>query len=125
MRRAPLKLLQVLMSIQALILVPDPFFNEPGYERSRNTAEGDAQSRQYNETIREAAIRYAMIAQIRSPTPEFKEAIQLHFRLRKNALLTQVMTEAPSHPHRTSFISHERSRRCVGVHGFIVRRSLL
>ena len=28
-------LLQVLMSIQALILVPDPFFNEPGYERNR------------------------------------------------------------------------------------------
>ena len=29
-------LLQVLMSIQALILVPDPFFNEPGYERTRS-----------------------------------------------------------------------------------------
>ena len=28
-------------SIQALILVPDPFFNEPGYERIRGTAEGD------------------------------------------------------------------------------------
>ena len=47
-------LLQVLMSIQALILVPDPFFNEPGYERNRGTPEGDRQSRQYNETIREA-----------------------------------------------------------------------
>ena len=26
-------LLQVLVSIQSLILVPDPYFNEPGYER--------------------------------------------------------------------------------------------
>ena len=26
-------LLQVLISIQSLILVPDPYFNEPGYER--------------------------------------------------------------------------------------------
>eukprot|EP00966_Prymnesium_polylepis_P308737 7134428-Prymnesium_polylepis.1 len=59
-------LLQVLMSIQALILVPDPFFNEPGYERIRNTPEGDLQSRQYNETLREATVRYAMIQQIKS-----------------------------------------------------------
>merc|ERR1711871_1215185 len=42
-------LLQVLMSIQALILVPDPFFNEPGFERNRGTPEGDRQSRHYNE----------------------------------------------------------------------------
>ena len=28
---------------RALILVPDPFFNEPGYERVRNTPEGDVQ----------------------------------------------------------------------------------
>ncbi|EOD17738.1 hypothetical protein EMIHUDRAFT_57763, partial [Emiliania huxleyi CCMP1516] len=37
-------LLQVLMSVQALILVPDPFFNEPGYERIRGTPQGDSQS---------------------------------------------------------------------------------
>ena len=47
-------LLQVFISVQALILVPDPFFNEPGYERIRGTAEGDRESRRYNETIREA-----------------------------------------------------------------------
>ena len=35
---------QVLMSIQALILVPDPYFNEPGYERERSTPSGDRQS---------------------------------------------------------------------------------
>ena len=33
------------MSVQALILVPDPFFNEPGYERIRGTPQGDSQSR--------------------------------------------------------------------------------
>ena len=54
-------LLQVLMSIQALILVPDPFFNEPGYERTRGTPEGDRQNRAYNENIREATVRFAMI----------------------------------------------------------------
>jgi hypothetical protein len=29
--------LQVMVSIQSLILVPDPFFNEPGYESMRNS----------------------------------------------------------------------------------------
>ncbi|CAH1128208.1 unnamed protein product [Ceutorhynchus assimilis] len=29
--------LQVLVSIQSLILVPEPYFNEPGYERARGT----------------------------------------------------------------------------------------
>ncbi|KAL1504725.1 hypothetical protein AB1Y20_008503 [Prymnesium parvum] len=83
-------LLQVLMSIQALILVPDPFFNEPGYERVRNTPEGDQRSRKYNETIREGTVRFAMIEQIRRPLPELKKTIHRHFYLRKAAILQQV-----------------------------------
>lgn len=31
---------QVLVSIQSLILVPDPYFNEPGYEDSMHTDQG-------------------------------------------------------------------------------------
>ena len=83
-------LLQVLMSIQALILVPDPFFNEPGYERNRGTPEGNAQSRSYNETIREATVRYAMIGQINKPATDLEEPIRTHFRLRRAAVLEQV-----------------------------------
>ena len=83
-------LLQVFMSIQALILVPDPFFNEPGYERTRGTPEGDRQSRAYNETIREATVRFAMIGQINKPSAELKEPILSHFRMRKDAILEQV-----------------------------------
>jgi len=83
-------LLQVLMSIQALILVPDPFFNEPGYERNRGTPEGDRQSRSYNEAIREATVKYAMIGHLKSPAAEFRDAILGHFRMRKEPLLEQV-----------------------------------
>jgi len=46
-------LLQVLVSIQSLILVPMPYFNEPGYERSMHTPEGKKQNQAYNENIRE------------------------------------------------------------------------
>ena len=32
---------QVLLSIQGMILIPDPMFNEPGYEAIKGTEEGD------------------------------------------------------------------------------------
>ncbi len=43
-------LLQLCISIQALVLVRDPYFNEPGYEMQRGTAAGMEQARLYNET---------------------------------------------------------------------------
>ena len=102
-------LLQVLMSIQALILVPDPFFNEPGYERNRGTPEGDRQSRAYNEVIREATVRYAMIAQLKhcaTATPELREPIELHFKLRKDAILQQVHGWAKDSGNSARHASH-------------------
>ena len=49
-------LLQVLVSIQSLILVPDPYFNEPGYERTRGTTDGDARSAAYDLDIRMSCV---------------------------------------------------------------------
>lgn len=54
-------LLQVLVSIQSLIFVADPYFNEPGYETIYNTPSGYAMSRQYNESRRVSTIQYGMI----------------------------------------------------------------
>lgn len=54
-----LLVLQVLISIQSLILVPDPYFNEPGYERSMNTATGKAASRDYNKVAVLCCARFA------------------------------------------------------------------
>ncbi len=34
-------LLQVLLSIQGMILIPDPMFNEPGYEAIKGSPEGN------------------------------------------------------------------------------------
>lgn len=44
-------MLQVLVSIQSLILIPKPYFNEPGYEASMNTVDGKRRSDSYNENI--------------------------------------------------------------------------
>ena len=63
----------MLVSIQSLILVSEPYFNEPGYERSRGTPTATQNSREYDANIRSAALRYGMVQQMRSPSPCFKE----------------------------------------------------
>ena len=82
-------LLQVLISIQSLILVPEPYFNEPGYEKTIGTPQGIASSRAYNSVIREATVRHAILGQLRSPTPGFEDAIRLHFFLLQNRVIEQ------------------------------------
>jgi baculoviral IAP repeat-containing protein 6 len=86
-------MLQVIVSIQSLILCAQPYFNEPGYERTIGTPEGDRQSSQYNAAIREHALRCAMIDQLKKPPAPFAEAIRAHFRERKERLMGPVRKE--------------------------------
>lgn len=59
---------QVLISIQSMILISDPYFNEPGFESSMTTTAGKEQSRAYNENLRcvgallQALLSYVMVA---------------------------------------------------------------
>eukprot|EP01041_Mallomonas_annulata_P009359 gene9359-19411_t len=50
--------LQVLVSIQSLIFVPDPYFNEPGFEAYMGTPRGVDLSRNYNEEKREETVKW-------------------------------------------------------------------
>lgn len=84
-----LKLLQVLVSVQSLILVAEPYFNEPGYERSRGTPSGTQSSREYDGNIRQATVKWAMLEQIRNPSPCFKEVIHKHFYLKRVEIMAQ------------------------------------
>lgn len=76
------RMLQVLVSIQSLILVPEPYFNEPGYEREIGTKQGERRSLEYSMPVRENCIRWAMIENLQNPPHEFREVIMEHFRLR-------------------------------------------
>lgn len=67
------RILQALVSIQSLILVPEPYFNEPGFEKSRKTEYGKKHSSKYNINIMEATVKWAMLEQLRNPTPCFKD----------------------------------------------------
>jgi baculoviral IAP repeat-containing protein 6 len=85
-------ILQLMISIQSLIFVPEPYFNEPGYESTMNSESGRTQCRQYNENIRMQTVRWAMIDQLKNPSPGFEEIIKSHFRLKKELILEQMDT---------------------------------
>lgn len=83
-------LLQVLVSIQSLILVSEPYFNEPGYERSRGTDSATQHSREYDANIRAATVKWAILQQLKEPSPCFKEVSEKHFYLKQYEILSQV-----------------------------------
>lgn len=82
-------LLQVLVSIQSLILVSEPYFNEPGYERSRGTPSGTSSSREYDANIRQATVKWAMLEQLKNPSGCFREIVTKHFWLKRHNILKQ------------------------------------
>ncbi|CAD7702080.1 unnamed protein product [Ostreobium quekettii] len=78
---------QVLVSIQSLILVPEPYFNEPGYEVTMHTENGKQASRAYSQEIREHTIHRAMIDYLKKPPKSFEQVVVTHFRLRRDNIL--------------------------------------
>lgn len=80
---------QVLISIQSQILAPQPYFNEPGYERTINTPEGKKKSEDYNNKIRMYTMCHAMRDILKNINlyPEYEEVIKKHFTLKKKYIL--------------------------------------
>lgn len=99
-------LLQVLLSIQSLIFVDSPYFNEPGYDH--NSPHHQRQSNDYNRQIRVATLQEAILGQIQCPSLMFEDCINCHFRLKKRYILEQVDEwEAMENEHdgQVSFIA--------------------
>jgi ubiquitin-protein ligase len=68
---------QIFMSIQSQIFVEQPYFNEPGYEKSMNTLNGQKNSDEYNIRIIQYTLEQAMINLLESTKkgkyPEFND----------------------------------------------------
>jgi hypothetical protein len=109
----------VLVSIQSLILVSEPYFNEPGFERSRGTPSGNHSSREYNSNIYQACVKWAMLEQIRNPSPCFKDVIYTHFWLKRNEICQQIESWIAelSRPQVS-----ERSGRAISFNSMVLRR---
>eukprot|EP01012_Entosiphon_sulcatum_P063841 TRINITY_DN9197_c0_g1_i1.p1 TRINITY_DN9197_c0_g1~~TRINITY_DN9197_c0_g1_i1.p1 ORF type:complete len:1301 (+),score=235.11 TRINITY_DN9197_c0_g1_i1:399-3905(+) len=82
-------LYQVLASIQGMILVPEPYFNEPAYEAQQGTQEGTRYSQEYNERIQIATLRHAIVGVLQQPPTGLAEVIRRHFKLSRSRIARQ------------------------------------
>ncbi|XP_076246249.1 (E3-independent) E2 ubiquitin-conjugating enzyme UBE2O [Calliopsis andreniformis] len=82
-------LLQVIVSIQGLILVPEPYFNEAGFEKQKGSQQGRENSRMYNEMVVLKLVQ-AQTKLLQHPPPVFKDIIIGHFKRHATKLLQRL-----------------------------------
>lgn len=83
-------ILQVLVSIQSLILCPEPYYNEPGYERHYGTSVGNTESNKYNEDVLRNNLKYAILGQLSQPPEGFQDIVLAHFYLKRHSLISEL-----------------------------------
>merc|ERR1719422_2251248 len=83
-------LLQLLVSIQGLILVREPYFNEAGYEKQKGTQQGEENSRMYNEMAVLKMVQ-SMTKLVRNPPKPFAEEIMDHMMDNAGKLMARLM----------------------------------
>ncbi|KAL1660626.1 hypothetical protein GGF50DRAFT_106202 [Schizophyllum commune] len=79
-------LLQVLISIQSMILCDEPYLNEPGWANQQ----GSAASMAYTKNCRRMNVRIAMLENLKNPPEPFGDIIQTHFRLKARSITAQL-----------------------------------
>ncbi|ERN20510.1 hypothetical protein AMTR_s00068p00184270 [Amborella trichopoda] len=80
-------MLQVLLSIQAIVLNSNPYFNEPGYEIQKGTPHGDKKAIAYNEQTFFLSCK-TMIYVLKTPLKHFEALVEEHFHSRAQAILS-------------------------------------
>lgn len=81
-------LYQVLISIQAQILVEHPYFNEPGFQNQYKTPSGMKNSEDYNQKVKTFTLEHAMLDLLEdNKYVEFKDIIQSHFKNKKDKII--------------------------------------
>ncbi|KAH9939239.1 ubiquitin conjugating enzyme family protein [Epithele typhae] len=79
-------LLQVLISIQSMILCDEPYLNEPGWANSGGTPKSIA----YSANVKRMVVRTAMLGNLRNPPEPFGDVIRTHFRLKARSMIAQL-----------------------------------
>ena len=83
--------LQVMVSIQSLILVEQPYFNEPGWERQMHTPEGKTASDTYNQVLHPHTIQLAMSNMLLNPPSGFEDVVLNHFKMKKDEIINKTL----------------------------------
>ncbi|EAU84763.2 ubiquitin conjugating enzyme family protein [Coprinopsis cinerea okayama7 len=79
-------LLQVLISIQSMILCEEPYLNEPGWANNG----GSPQSKAYSANVRRMTVKTAMLGNLKNPPEPFGDIIRTHFRLKAKSVAAQL-----------------------------------
>ncbi|CAI8593243.1 unnamed protein product [Vicia faba] len=80
-------ILQVLISLQALVLNEKPYFNEAGYDQQIGRAEGEKNSVSYNENAFLVTTK-SMLYLLRKPPKHFESLVEEHFRQHSRHILS-------------------------------------
>nr|XP_043628010.1 putative ubiquitin-conjugating enzyme E2 38 [Erigeron canadensis] len=80
-------MLQVLVSIQGMILNAKPYFNEPGLADYEGSDYGESRSMQYNERTLIYSLK-TMVYSMKNPPKHFEDLVIGHFRDRARSILT-------------------------------------
>ncbi|CAD8197777.1 unnamed protein product [Paramecium octaurelia] len=83
-------ILQILVSVQSMVMSEYVMFNEPGWESQMGTPNGEQANRGYCNFIKIQNIRYAMIEQLQNPPRGFEEVIKKSFYLRKELIMKEI-----------------------------------
>lgn len=83
--------LQVLLSLQALVLNDKPYFNEAGYDKQVGRAEGERNSVNYNENAFLVTCR-TMLYHLRKPPKHFEALVEDHFAQKAHSILLACKT---------------------------------
>uniref|UniRef100_A0A8C7Y6H6 (E3-independent) E2 ubiquitin-conjugating enzyme n=1 Tax=Oryzias sinensis TaxID=183150 RepID=A0A8C7Y6H6_9TELE len=107
-------LLQVLISIQGLILVNEPYYNEAGFDSDRGLQEGYENSRCYNEMALIKMVQ-SMTQLLQNPVEVFRQEIRDHFvssgwRLVHRLEAWLELNEAAERSHSSCRSHHFRDR---------------
>lgn len=79
-------ILQILLSLQALVLNEKPYFNEAGYDKQMGQAEGEKNSVSYNENAFLVTCK-SMLYILRKPPKHFEALVEEHFSKRSESIL--------------------------------------
>ena len=110
--------LQVLVSIQSLILIEQPYFNEPGWEREMNTPKGKQLSKDYNEEREPHTINLAMTEMILNPPIGFEDVVMNHFKMKKEEIINRTLIWEQNATKHLNLITENRKKLIKALEKF-------
>lgn len=83
--------LRVLLSLQAMVFVEQPYYNEAGYQKQRGSVEGRTNARTYNESTMLLCLKH-LIQSVRGggTPPDFVDIQRKHYIRRKEVIVNRL-----------------------------------